>query len=172
MKVKSEYILRELAGQNIVVPVGSEAVNFNGIVTLNNSGKRLFKKLQEESSKEELIELLLEHYLGLREYIISVEDISNTRYDALKYVLEELEERIEELEKEKERLVKLWDAYKNQDEELLSVKQEMEKNNKELELLNTDLDTKNKIISQLQEQKKTRHKITNKDLGLSFLRMY
>lgn len=62
MKVKSEYILRELAGQNIVVPVGSEAVNFNGIITLNNSGKRLFKKLKEESSKEELIELLLEHY--------------------------------------------------------------------------------------------------------------
>ena len=62
MKVKSEYILRELAGQNIVVPVGSEAVNFNGIITLNNSGKRLFKTLQKESSKEELIELLLEHY--------------------------------------------------------------------------------------------------------------
>jgi sensor domain CHASE-containing protein len=62
LKIKSDYILRELAGQNIVVPVGSEAVNFNGIITLNNSGKRLFKKLQEESSKEELITLLLEHY--------------------------------------------------------------------------------------------------------------
>ena len=62
MKVKSEYILRELAGQNIVVPVGSEAVNFNGIMTLNGSGKRLFKKLQEETTKEELIALILDHY--------------------------------------------------------------------------------------------------------------
>ena len=52
MKVKSEYILRELAGQNIVVPIGSEAVNFNGVITLNNSGKRLFKKLKEETTKE------------------------------------------------------------------------------------------------------------------------
>jgi hypothetical protein len=62
LKVKSEYILRELAGQNIVVPVGSEAVNFNGIMTLNGSGKRLFKKLQEETTKEELIALILDHY--------------------------------------------------------------------------------------------------------------
>lgn len=70
MKVKKEYILRELAGQNLVVPVGSEAVNFNGIITLNNSGKKLFKKLQEESSKEELIELLL------REYDVTLEKAS------------------------------------------------------------------------------------------------
>ena len=62
MKIKKEYILRELAGENIVVPVGTEAVNFNGIITLNNSGKRLFKKLQTESTKEELVEVLLEHY--------------------------------------------------------------------------------------------------------------
>lgn len=71
MKVKSEYILRELAGQNIVVPVGSEAVNFNGIITLNNSGKRLFKKLQEDTSKEDLIALLLEHYEVTEEQAIS-----------------------------------------------------------------------------------------------------
>jgi len=62
MKVKSEYILRELAGQNIVVPIGSEAVNFNGVITLNNSGKRLFKKLKEETTKEGLVQELLDTY--------------------------------------------------------------------------------------------------------------
>ena len=62
MKVKKEYILRELAGQNIVVPVGSEAVNFNGVITLNSSGKLLFKTLQNETSKQELIDALLHKY--------------------------------------------------------------------------------------------------------------
>lgn len=62
MKIKKEYILRELAGQNIVVPIGSEAVNFNGVITLNNSGKRLFKKLKEDASQAELVQELLAHY--------------------------------------------------------------------------------------------------------------
>jgi hypothetical protein len=62
MKVKSEYILRELAGQNIVVPIGSEAVNFNGVITLNNSGKRLFKKLKTDTTKDQLVQELLDAY--------------------------------------------------------------------------------------------------------------
>lgn len=62
MKIKKEYILRELAGENIVVPIGTEAVNFNGIITLNDSGKRLFKLLQLGAEKDQLIELILTHY--------------------------------------------------------------------------------------------------------------
>ena len=62
MRVKKEYVLRELAGQNIVVPVGSEAVNFNGVITLNNSGKILFKTLQNETTKKDLIQALLDYY--------------------------------------------------------------------------------------------------------------
>ena len=62
MKIKEDYVLREVAGQNIVVPIGSEAVNFNGIITLNNSAKKLYKQLQVESTFDECVNLLLDAY--------------------------------------------------------------------------------------------------------------
>lgn len=62
MKIKSDYVLREVADQYIVVPTGSESVNFNGIITLNKSGSRLFKLLQSGSTKEQLITFLLDTY--------------------------------------------------------------------------------------------------------------
>jgi hypothetical protein len=34
MKVKSGYVLKSVAGQYIVVPTGTEAINFNGYLIL------------------------------------------------------------------------------------------------------------------------------------------
>ena len=48
MKIKNNYILRTVAGQHLVVPVGEEGVNFNCIITLNNSGKLLFEELLKD----------------------------------------------------------------------------------------------------------------------------
>ena len=62
MKIKEEYVLRSIAGEHVVVPVGKEAVNFNGIMTLNHSGKLLFETLQKDVTKEELINVLLDEY--------------------------------------------------------------------------------------------------------------
>ena len=62
MKVKKEYILRSIAGEHIVVPVGKEAVTFNGIMTLNRSGKLLFEALQNDIEESDLVNVLLEEY--------------------------------------------------------------------------------------------------------------
>lgn len=62
MKVKSDYVLREVADQYIVVPTGASSVDFNGIITLNKSGSKLFKLLSTDTSKEDLVKYLLDHY--------------------------------------------------------------------------------------------------------------
>ncbi len=62
MKIKDGFILREVAGNFIVVAVGEEAVNFNAMITLNDSGAFLWNNLKEEITKEELTEKLLEEY--------------------------------------------------------------------------------------------------------------
>lgn len=62
MKVKSDYVLREVADQFIVVPTGASSVDFNGIITLNKSGAELFKLLEVERTQNELIQFLLEGY--------------------------------------------------------------------------------------------------------------
>ena len=42
MKVSNEFILREVAGEYILVPVGAAAVKFNGLITLNEIGAFIF----------------------------------------------------------------------------------------------------------------------------------
>ena len=35
MTIKGSFILREVAGSHVVVPVGASVVDFNGMITLN-----------------------------------------------------------------------------------------------------------------------------------------
>ena len=62
MKIKSGYILKQVANQTIVVPTGTEAMNFNGIINLNDSGKLLFQSLQQECETDDLVQILMTHY--------------------------------------------------------------------------------------------------------------
>ena len=62
MQIKSGFMLRETAGQSVVVPLGSRVVEFNGIMTLSESGALLWRKLENNASMEELVELLLKEY--------------------------------------------------------------------------------------------------------------
>ena len=62
MKLKKGYIIREIASEIIVVPTGEEAIHFNGIMTLNKTGKTLFEALQTEQTLESLLNTLLNKY--------------------------------------------------------------------------------------------------------------
>jgi hypothetical protein len=62
MKIKPNFVLREVAGENIVIPVDSEAINFNGIMTLNQTGKFLWNQLKEEVTIEDLIKSIMDNY--------------------------------------------------------------------------------------------------------------
>ena len=68
MKIKKGYILREVAGNYIVVAVGEAVKNFNGIINLNETGAFLWKLMAEKDiSEEELVEALLAEYEVSRE---------------------------------------------------------------------------------------------------------
>lgn len=62
MKIKAGYVLREVADQIIVVPTGQAAINFNGVITLNKSGKLLWETLTNNVSFDGLVNVLLEKY--------------------------------------------------------------------------------------------------------------
>lgn len=62
MKIRSTYVLRSVADHHIVVPIGQEAVNFNGIMTLNKSGKLLFESMKLGADIKDLVSLLVETY--------------------------------------------------------------------------------------------------------------
>lgn len=62
MQIKTGFMLRDIAGQSVVVPLGARVVEFNGIMTLSESGALLWRKLEKNSSIDEMIELLLAEY--------------------------------------------------------------------------------------------------------------
>lgn len=67
MKIKDGYMLRNVAGSYVVVPMGKEAADFNGMITLNETGAFLWKMLERERTPEELAQALQ------REYEVSAE---------------------------------------------------------------------------------------------------
>jgi hypothetical protein len=62
MKIKQGFILREVAGNFIVVAVGNAVKEFNGVINLNETGAYLWKKLQDGADEEGLVKALLEEY--------------------------------------------------------------------------------------------------------------
>lgn len=62
MKIKDGFILREVAGNFIVVAVGDAVKNFNGVINLNETGALLWKELAKGATEEDLKQALLNEY--------------------------------------------------------------------------------------------------------------
>lgn len=62
MKIKKGFMLRSVGGRNIVVAVGNAAAEFNGMITLNDSGAFLWKRLSKGSTYDELVLAMLAEY--------------------------------------------------------------------------------------------------------------
>lgn len=62
MKIKEGYMLREVAGNSVVVPVGAASLDFNGIITLNEVGAFLWEALLEDKEEQQLVALVVDTY--------------------------------------------------------------------------------------------------------------
>ena len=61
MKLKDGFMLRQVAGEHVVLPVGTD-VDFNGMITLNETGATLWKRLEQEAELSDLTAALLAEY--------------------------------------------------------------------------------------------------------------
>ena len=61
MKLKEGFVLREVGDSCVVVPTGAE-LNFNGMISLNETGKTLWKALENETDTDGLVAALLAEY--------------------------------------------------------------------------------------------------------------
>ena len=62
MKIKDGFTLRNIAGSDIVVPVGNASKVFNGMITLNDSGAFLWSALQKDTTIDEVVAKLTGEY--------------------------------------------------------------------------------------------------------------
>lgn len=60
MKLKQGFLLREVAGQNVVIPAGD--MDLNAMITLNETGAFLWKLLENETDESVLTAALLSEY--------------------------------------------------------------------------------------------------------------
>ena len=62
MKIKKGFVIREVGGETVVVPVGAMSKQFHGMINLNETGAFLWRYFQEEHTLEEGIAALLGEY--------------------------------------------------------------------------------------------------------------
>lgn len=67
MKLKYNFVVREVANKTVAIPVGNSTEEFDCVITLNESGSFLFNLLKEDMSKEQLISAFLNEYDATRE---------------------------------------------------------------------------------------------------------
>lgn len=59
MKIKEGFLLQDVAGNTVVLPTEGD---LDTMITLNGTGKFLWEKLEQETTREALIEALLAAY--------------------------------------------------------------------------------------------------------------
>ena len=62
MKINENFVLRELAGTWVVLSLSDATVDFNGMLTLNESGVLLWNTLEKGADLDALVGALLAEY--------------------------------------------------------------------------------------------------------------
>lgn len=62
MKRSADFLLREVADTQVLVPIGGAAISFPGMVTLNSTGAYIWELLEQEQTVQTLTAALMEHY--------------------------------------------------------------------------------------------------------------
>ena len=75
MKIKEGFMLRNVADNYIVVPVGKASLEFKGLINLNGVGAFIWECLEKETTMEEVIDKVIKEYNIDNE--LATRDVSN-----------------------------------------------------------------------------------------------
>jgi hypothetical protein len=62
MKRKDSFLLQNVGGQNLLVPLGSQVMDTNAIIMLNPTGSHVWELLATHSTTRELAEALADRF--------------------------------------------------------------------------------------------------------------
>lgn len=80
-KIKDGFVLREVAGQAVVIAVGEASKNFHGMINLNETGKFIWQAVEQGLDVERISEDLTKKYKV---------DLETARRDTVR-ILEQME---------------------------------------------------------------------------------
>ena len=62
MRLNENYILKNIAGSPVVVPVGDAVNKINGMITLNGPAEDIWKALEDGKDYDDILALLISEY--------------------------------------------------------------------------------------------------------------
>ncbi len=62
MKIKENYVMREVAGQAIVIAIGEESKHFKGMINLNQTGSDVWRYMEKGLNLNEIARKIAEKY--------------------------------------------------------------------------------------------------------------
>lgn len=75
MKIKNNFVLRNVADTWVVLSMGNPTADFDGMLTLNESGVLLWKTMENGCDKNALVKALTDEYDVSREVALADVDI-------------------------------------------------------------------------------------------------
>lgn len=82
MKKLENFIFREIAGNNVMIPVGNTAQRFNGLIMANPVAAFIWEKIEDVNSVDELAKLIT------AEFDVTYEEAFNDCDELIKNLLE------------------------------------------------------------------------------------
>ncbi len=62
MKLRGRYVVRQVMNDIMAIPVGEAALNFNGMILLNEVSKVIWECLTEETDVETIVKEITDRY--------------------------------------------------------------------------------------------------------------
>ena len=62
MKIKKEFILREIVGDIVLVPINKSTSKFDGLITINQVGKFIWENIESSKDEDDLLQKILDEY--------------------------------------------------------------------------------------------------------------
>lgn len=62
MKLKYDFVVRDVCGSSVAVAVGDGASAFNGMIKLNSTGAEIMELLASPTTEEQIVDTLTEKY--------------------------------------------------------------------------------------------------------------
>jgi len=62
MRIRDGFVVRDVAGAAVALPIGERVIDFNGLLSLNSTGRVLWERLAVGCSESDLVESLTAGY--------------------------------------------------------------------------------------------------------------
>ena len=62
MRIAKEFILRDVAGEHVLIPTGQTTQEFNGMITITDTAKFIWENLEKVDSFEELLNAIMDEF--------------------------------------------------------------------------------------------------------------